>query len=86
MEKDMDENKSQKPEDILKEILESLQSDEPVNRLNGIARLHSLNYSSEAIRNELEKLALNDGNEDLRKDALAALDLDPQRGLNYLTR
>ena len=79
MEKDMDENKSQKPEDILKEILESLQSDEPVNRLNGIARLHSLNYSSEAIRNELEKLALNDGNEDVRKDALAALDLPSQR-------
>jgi hypothetical protein len=81
MEKDMAENKSQKPEDVLKEILESLRSDDAVNRLSAIKQLHSLDYSSEAIRNELEKLALNDGNEDVRADALAALDLPIQRHL-----
>ena len=77
----MADEKSQKPEDVLKEILESLQSEDDVNRFSGIALLHSITYSSEAIRNELEKLALHDDNEDVRKDALAALNLMTQRNV-----
>ena len=77
----MVEDESKKPADILKEILNGLQSDDAVNRLSAIARLHSVNYSSEAIRNELERLALNDENEDIRKNALAALDLATQRNI-----
>jgi len=77
----MVEDEGKKPADILKEILNGLQSDDAVNRLSAIARLHSVNYSSEAIRNELERLALNDENEDIRKNALAALDLATQRNI-----
>ncbi len=77
----MTENQSRKPEDILREILEKLKSGDDVERINGIEQLHSLTYSSEAIRNELEKLALHDENEDVRKDALAALDLSTQRNV-----
>ena len=75
----MADSESRKPEEVLKEILEALQSADDVNRLNAIAQLRGLNYGSEAIRNELEKLALHDSNPDVRKDALAALDLPPQR-------
>ncbi len=77
----MAENKSQKPEDILKEILSGLQSDDAANRLSAITQLRSFTYSSEAIRNELEKLAANDNNEDVRRDALAVLDLPAQRSV-----
>ena len=81
----MAENESDKPEDILKDILNDLQSDDAANRLRAIAQLKSFSYSSEVIRNELEKLALNDGNEDVRKDALAALDLPTQRHIRSRT-
>ncbi|MDO9303563.1 MAG: hypothetical protein Q7T89_19405, partial [Anaerolineales bacterium] len=77
----MAENESQKPVDILNDILSGLQSDNAINRLDAIARLKSFTFSSEAIRNELEKLALHDGNEDVRADALAALDLATQRNV-----
>ncbi len=75
------ENKSQKPEAILKNILNSLQSDDTSKRLDAIMQLHSLSYSSEAIRNELEKLALNDSKKEIRKNALAALDLATNRNV-----
>jgi hypothetical protein len=75
----MAENESQQPEDVLRAILNGLQSEDATNRLNAITQLKSFNYSSEAIRNELEKLALNDSNEEVRREALAALDLPAQR-------
>lgn len=77
----MAENEDKKPTDILKDILANLKSDDTVNRLNAIESLKSINYSSEAIRNELENLALHDDNEDVRKDALAILDLPTQRNV-----
>ena len=77
----MAENESQKPEDVLKEILNGLQSDDAAERLYAIAQLQSFNYSSEAVRNELEKLALNESDENVRRDALAALDLSTQRSV-----
>ena len=54
--------------------------------MSAIARLHSLGYSSKAIRNELEKLALNDDNEDVRKDAFAALNLPTHRNVRKFRR
>ncbi len=77
----MTENKSQKPEDVLREILSGLQSEDAAERSNAITQLQSFSYSSEAIRNELEKLALNDSDENVRRDALAALDFSTQRSV-----
>ncbi len=77
----MSENKSEKPDVILKDILNGLQSDEIAKRLNAIMQLESLSYSSEAVRNELEKLALHDSNKAVRLEALAALDLSTQRNV-----
>lgn len=77
----MTETEPRKPEDVLEDVLNGLRNDDAVNRLNALMQLDSLNYSSEAIRNELEILALNDGNEDVRKDALAALDLPIHRNI-----
>jgi hypothetical protein len=77
----MPESEAPKPEEILKEILSALQSNALETRLNGIAQLHAIHYSSEAIRNELEKLALRDPDRDVRKAALSALDLATQRNV-----
>ena len=77
----MAENESQKPEDVLREILSGLQSEDASERLSAITQLQSFTYSSEAVRNELEKLALNDSDENIRRDALAALDLSTQRSV-----
>jgi hypothetical protein len=71
----MAEINSGKPADILRDILSALQSAEPETRMTAILRLHTIKYSSEAIRNELEELALHDSNENVRADALYALDL-----------
>jgi hypothetical protein len=77
----MTENETQKPEDVLREILNGLQSEDAVERMSAITQLKSFNYGSEAIRNELEKLALNDSDENIRREALAALDLPTQRSV-----
>jgi len=72
----MAENESQKPEDVLREILSGLQSEDAADRLNAIKKSESFNFSSEAIRNELEKLAASGDVE-----ALAALDAPAQRSV-----
>jgi hypothetical protein len=77
----MDETPTPKPEDVLSELLNGLWSETALERLNAIQDLAKLNYSSEAIRNELEKLAANDGDELVQKEALAALDLPAQRNV-----
>jgi hypothetical protein len=77
----MAENETQKPEDILNNILGGLQSDNATDRLNAIEQLKSSSFSSEAIRNKLEKLAVGDANEDVRKNAIAALDLPIHRNV-----
>jgi len=77
----MDENQTPKPEDILNDILNGLRNETASERLNAIQKLTLLNYSSEVIRNELENLAVNDDDETVRKDALAALDLTSQRNV-----
>ncbi len=75
----MTETESPKPGVILREIFDGLQSSDDTSRLNAISKLSSLNYSSEAIRSELEKMALHDSNGEVRKQALAALGLPTQR-------
>ena len=75
----MTDSESKNPEDVLKNILDGLRSADDVSRLNAISQLHLINYSSEAIRNELEKLAIHDENADIRKDALIALDTATQK-------
>jgi hypothetical protein len=77
----MDETPTPKPEDVLNELLKGLQSDNAADRLKAVQELTTLNYSSEAIRNGLEKLAVNDGDESVRREALAALDLPAQRNV-----
>ena len=72
----MAESESQKPEDVLKEILSGLQGEDPADRLQAIRELSALNFSSEAVRNELEKLAASGDGE-----ALAALDMPAQRNV-----
>ncbi|GAB4537952.1 MAG: hypothetical protein Fur002_00610 [Anaerolineales bacterium] len=78
------------PAKILQEIYANLRDSDPQIRLQGIARLHEINYSSEAILNELEIIALRDLNEDAQREANYALNLAPQRNarsrLNILNR
>jgi hypothetical protein len=81
----MAENETKKPEDVLKEILSGLQSGDAANRLNAIAELKSCSFSSEAIRNELERTAVNDEDESVRREALAALDLPTHRHVRSRT-
>lgn len=67
------------PKETLTQILKSLKRGDPESRLAAIQELHQLNYTSEAIRAELERLALKDDNEKIREAALAALDLPTNR-------
>src|SRR5258706_11227468 len=75
----MSENESNLPKEILDEVLQGLQSDKQAIRMQSLLRLQTLTYSSEAIRKMLEKLAIQDENSDIRKEALAALDLPTHR-------
>lgn len=72
---------SRKPEDVLIEIYTNLQSDNDATALQAIAALSKFNFSSEAIRRQLEKLSLQSENKNIRKEALAALDLATQRNV-----
>jgi ABC-type multidrug transport system fused ATPase/permease subunit len=75
----MSENQSQTAEEILNEILASLKSKKEEDRAAGIARLNDINFSSEAIRRELETIARKDENQSIRANALAALNLPANR-------
>ncbi len=86
----MSENDARTPEEILNEIYAGLQSDDDVVVLNAIEELGKTNFSSEAVRRQLEKLSLHSDNRDIRTKALAALNLPSQRNvrgrLNKLQR
>lgn len=69
----MNEDDPRKPEEVLNELYQNLQSTDDVIILQAIAALKNLNYSSEAIRRQLEQLAVKSDNKDIRNDALAAL-------------
>lgn len=72
---------SQNPDDVLRHILDGLKNDSLKVRLRAIATLETINYSSEAIRSQLENLAISDKNMEIRNAALAALDLSTQRNV-----
>ncbi|HZM21100.1 MAG TPA: hypothetical protein VFC02_05110, partial [Anaerolineales bacterium] len=61
-------------QEILDRILTDLKSDEHTRQLAAIQELGTINYSSEAIVAQLERLAL-EGNETIKKAALVALRL-----------
>jgi hypothetical protein len=72
---------SENPQDVLRSILDGLKDDRLKVRLQATATLETINYSSEAIRSQLEKLAVSDPNIQMREAALAALDLSTQRNV-----
>jgi len=71
----MTESDSHDREETLNTILKSLQSGDADHRLQAISDLETINFSSEAIRSQLEKLALHDQDRAVRDQALAALNL-----------
>lgn len=75
----MPENEVREPKDILNEIFTNLQSGVDATVLHAIAELGKYNFSSEAVRNQLEQLFLRSNNGAIRTEALAALNLAPQR-------
>ena len=78
----MTENETRDPKDVLNEIYANLQSDDDVIVLQTIDALSKLNFSSEAIRRQLEKISVQSGNGDIRRDALAVLALPAQRAVS----
>jgi hypothetical protein len=70
-----------KPEEILNEIYKNLQSEDDAIISRAIVSLQNINYSSEAIRNRLEILAIKSRNKDIRENALAALDTSANRAV-----
>ena len=77
----MTENETRDPKDVLNEIYANLQSGDDVIVLQAIDALSKLNFSSEAVRRQLEKISMQSGNGDTRRDALAALALPAQRAV-----
>src|SRR5690348_9782137 len=75
----MPDNETPSPEEILNSILIALQSEDDARILQAIDHLHAINYSSDSIRRKLEKLALSQGNVDIRKGAADALNLPTNR-------
>ena len=75
----MPENEIREPKDILNEIYANLQSGDDATVLQAIAELGQYNFSSEAVRNQLEQLFLRNNNEAIRTEALVALNLPSQR-------
>lgn len=72
---------SDKPEEVLNAILSALRSEDTAQQQSAMARLRTLDFSSEAIRSELESLALKGGNTEVRRNALTALDLPANRSV-----
>lgn len=77
----MSETAPQEPEEILIDIYTNLKSADDVAVLQGIETLTKINFSSEAVRNQLEKLSTQSSNNDIRKAALSALNLPAQRNV-----
>src|SRR5688572_17833650 len=77
----MTESESRTPEEVLNEILENLKSTDDLIILKGINSLKNINYSSEAIRRQLERISLSSTNPQVRDEARAALNLPSNRGV-----
>lgn len=70
-----------KPEEILNEIYQDLQSEDDAIIRKAIANLNNTAYSSEAIRRRLEQLAVNSSSSEVREEAFAALNLSANRAV-----
>lgn len=77
----MNDTDPRKPEEILTELHEDLQSEDDVVVLQALSALSNLNYSSEAIRRRLEWIAVNNDNKDIRSTALALIDSPSNRAV-----
>lgn len=77
----MNESDPRTPEEILNEIYKNLQGEDNVAILQAISSLKDLNYSSGAIRRELEWLAVKSENIDIRIEALTALNSTGNRAV-----
>ena len=73
------------PKEVLNELYSRLQSEDDIVILQAIAELTELNYSSAAIRQRLEKLAVNSTNPTVRTGALAALNTPAHRTVRQKT-
>lgn len=77
----MNENDPRKPEEILNEIFQNLQSEDDNVIRGAMEALKNTDYSSEAIRRQLERLAVNSGSSEVRNEALAALNSSANRAV-----
>ncbi|MBE0672957.1 MAG: hypothetical protein IH588_20455, partial [Anaerolineales bacterium] len=72
-------NDSRPPEEILDEIYGNLQSHEDTIILSALEEIMDINFSSQAVLRQLEKLSLQSSNKEIRENARAALALPSQR-------
>lgn len=75
------ENESRSPAEILNEILTNLQSKEDGQILKTLTELKDINYSSEAIRRQLEIISISSTNPQVRDEAREVLNLPSNRAV-----
>lgn len=81
----MTENDSLKPEEILNEILSKLKSKDDEQITQAFDELKNINYSSEAIRRQIEKISLSSSNSKVRDEAFVVLNLPSNRAVQKLS-
>ncbi|MCZ2127006.1 MAG: hypothetical protein LC099_04440 [Anaerolineales bacterium] len=67
--------------EALNSIYKNLRSDDDANVLSALNSLSKISYSSEAVRNRLEQLALKSANEEIRQKSLDALNTAANRAV-----
>lgn len=77
----MTEYESRKPEEVLNEILANLKSKEDEKIVLAFAKLKKINYSSQAIRRQVESVSLNSVNSKIRDEAREVLNLPSHRAV-----
>ena len=69
------------PEEVLRNILNDLKSADDDKRMKALVEIKSLKYSSQAVRLQLEQIALHDKNRYIKREAINALDLPASRNV-----
>ncbi len=69
------------PEEVLRNILNDLKSVDDDKRMQALVEIKSLKYSSQAVRLQLEQIALHDKNRYIKREAINALDLPASRNV-----
>ena len=75
----MTKDESMDPKEVLAELLGKLQSGDEAVILHGIVSMQNLEFSSQVVRRQLEKLSLESSSDEVRREALAALGLPSNR-------